>query len=198
MDGVISLISIAGIWLIWTFLWKRLCVDSMREDLFALRDDLFRLGKTIGFQHPLYIRLEVLINGTIRSGYSLSLLSLSLFRILNWMKYPGHRIESILHMEIIDEINDLLDNSIKDKFIQLKRRYDSRVTWFFIKTSLLFSGWIGLICIFYFLKEALNGMYGKTKNICTSLKEGALRTGYGTIKEIELQAESQMIELHAA
>lgn len=51
-------------------------VDTYREQLFVIRDDLFlyAMNGSIGFDHPAYKMLRHMLNGSIRFGHRMSLL----------------------------------------------------------------------------------------------------------------------------
>jgi hypothetical protein len=71
-----SLISIAGVWLILFWLYRDYCVDRFRQDMFALRDELFDAAADggISFNHPAYGLLRNTMNGFIRFAHRFTLL----------------------------------------------------------------------------------------------------------------------------
>jgi hypothetical protein len=71
-----SLISLGAIWVTLFWLYRDYCVDRFRQDMFALRDDLFdaaHAGK-LSFDHPAYGVLRNTMNGFIRFAHRFSLL----------------------------------------------------------------------------------------------------------------------------
>ena len=70
-----SLFSIAGIWWILFWLYRDYAVDQFRQDMVALRDELFdaAMGKSIEFSHPAYGLLRSTMNGFIRFGHRFTL-----------------------------------------------------------------------------------------------------------------------------
>ena len=70
-EQIVLLLGLAGIWAIWYYLWKPLRVDSFRETLFALRDELFDLAAdgVVPFNDPAYTQLRLMINGMIRFAH---------------------------------------------------------------------------------------------------------------------------------
>lgn len=71
-----SLLSITGIWLLLFWLYRDYCVDKFRQEMFALRDELFDLGRagTVSYSHPAYGLLRSTMNGFIRFGHRFTLL----------------------------------------------------------------------------------------------------------------------------
>lgn len=69
-----SAIALAGIWVVLFWLWPALRLDCFRQQMFAVRDELFdyaAAGK-ISFNHPAYRLLRQQMNGFIRYGHKLS------------------------------------------------------------------------------------------------------------------------------
>jgi len=76
-----SLTALVGLWVILFWLYPDYRVDAFREDMFALRDELFEYaaGGGIQFDDPLYVLLRNTMNGFIRVGHKLSLGHLVVF-----------------------------------------------------------------------------------------------------------------------
>jgi hypothetical protein len=75
VTAIISLASLALLWGFLFWLYKDYCIESFRQKVFALRDELFDFaacGK-IPFEHKAYGRLRVTMNGAIRFAHELSL-----------------------------------------------------------------------------------------------------------------------------
>jgi len=75
-QGVTALFSLISIGILWglALLWNRYRVDSVRQDLFEIRDLLFSIAMKhpFLFQHPAYIRLRQSINVCIRFAHKFS------------------------------------------------------------------------------------------------------------------------------
>lgn len=56
------------LWIVYFVLWKKVCLDTFRQDLFHLRDQLFDLATTTGipYHHPAYYTLRRRLHGFIR------------------------------------------------------------------------------------------------------------------------------------
>jgi hypothetical protein len=82
-QAIVTWLGLAGLWVMWHFLWKPQRVDIFRQRLFALRAELFDLAADgeVAFNTPAYTRLRFLLNGMIQYAHriSLPLLLLSVF-----------------------------------------------------------------------------------------------------------------------
>lgn len=69
--------SVCGAYLVWSLGIRKLYLDLMRERLFELRFELFRLGMSgeLSFDSDAYRALETLFNGLLRYGHRISFLS---------------------------------------------------------------------------------------------------------------------------
>ena len=69
-----SCVSLILIWWIVAWLVRAYFVDRFRENMFALRADLYDAGRSglIPFDHPAYGLLRTTINGFIRFGHQIS------------------------------------------------------------------------------------------------------------------------------
>lgn len=67
---LLTLLIVVGFWL-----WPSVRLDSFRQNMFALRDELFDYAASgkISFSHPAYRLLRQSMNGFIRHGHRLSL-----------------------------------------------------------------------------------------------------------------------------
>jgi len=72
--GFLPSLSLIGLWVLFFWLYRDYRVDLFRQRLFALRDELFDLGRTsqIAFHHQAYGLLRTTINGYIRFAHRLS------------------------------------------------------------------------------------------------------------------------------
>jgi hypothetical protein len=81
MEGPIYLVSWVGAvcaaWFLWEFGIKVLMLDVMRERLFEIRFQLFRLGMSgeISYDNEAYRAVETLMSGLIRFGHRITFLT---------------------------------------------------------------------------------------------------------------------------
>lgn len=72
-------IAISSLVILW-FCWRSYRVDALRENLFALRGDLFDYAATggVSFDHKAYALLRIKMNGMIRFAHRISYARLAL------------------------------------------------------------------------------------------------------------------------
>lgn len=82
VTAVSTTISLLMLWTLVHWLYRRYRVDLFRQKIFALRDELFDLGRAgvIDFDHPAYGLLRTTMNGFIRFGHRIAFLNLVLGR----------------------------------------------------------------------------------------------------------------------
>ena len=87
---VVSLVSLAGLWLFVRTAYQHYWLDKVRADLFEVRDDLFDLAAAgrVAFSHPAYHLLRTTLNGYLRFGDKLSMTNV----VLHGMAF-GHDVE---------------------------------------------------------------------------------------------------------
>jgi hypothetical protein len=71
-----TLASIAGLWIMLFWLYRDYSVDRFRQEMFALRDELFEeaMASAVGFSHPAYGVLRSTMNCFIRFAHRFTLL----------------------------------------------------------------------------------------------------------------------------
>src|SRR5437764_8172462 len=81
--AISTLLSILGIWILLFWLYRDLVTDSFRQEMFALRDELFDAADegVIDFNHPAYGLLRSTMNGFIRFTHRMTLLDVLLLSI---------------------------------------------------------------------------------------------------------------------
>lgn len=84
-ERAISLVGIIAVWAIWFYLWKPQRIDVFRQQLFAIRGNLFDLAADglIPFDHPAYAELRLLANGMIRFAHRATLLTFIIAYVLS-------------------------------------------------------------------------------------------------------------------
>jgi hypothetical protein len=100
MIAMQTVISLAGL-LCLMVLYNDYRVDRLRQDLFAVRDDLFDEARTgtISFDSDAYVEIRAMCNGLIRFGHTVSLLDFLMF-------------VATTSRETIEEVNGAMDRFI--------------------------------------------------------------------------------------
>lgn len=88
--GIIALIAT------WHFVWRRTLLDTIRDDLFDLRDGTLRehfIRNGLSLDHPVYKALRDLLNGHLRHTESLSVYQI--FYTLWWARQHRNVMEAV-------------------------------------------------------------------------------------------------------
>jgi hypothetical protein len=119
--AIISLTSLAILWAFLFWLYKDFCVDSFRQKVFALRDELFDAAchKQIPFDHKAYGRLRVTMNGAIRFAHELSLAHF-LFVVLRHHSSMNNTYG--YNAKLSEEMKDLSDEK-KEIFYSFQKKF---------------------------------------------------------------------------
>lgn len=127
-----SLAALMGLWYLIFWRYRGYCVDSFRQDLFDLRDDLFDSASNglISFSHPAYGLLRSTTNGFIRFGHRFTI-GQFLFMMLLIRKED---------LEIVSDFDEQWQSAIRDldeSTIEALEYYRTRMDRIAIKQLLL-------------------------------------------------------------
>ena len=118
MSIIYLLLVIVSILILWNFLWQKLSVDILREDLFKIRHELLILGyenKEFNYKTTLYGDFENLINGTIRFAENIRLTQYVFFSITWRLVCPDVKIQSKFENDYQIFINQCRNKELKDR-----------------------------------------------------------------------------------
>ena len=119
VQSTLTLILLAFIMFVW---WPEQRVDLFRQQMFALRDELFdfAMGGNIGFDDPAYLRLRDLMNGFIRYAHNVTPYR-TLMSFLRWKYTAGEPVSewSVLWEQALKEV---LDQDTKAKLQEFHSR----------------------------------------------------------------------------
>lgn len=110
-----SLLSLIVLVIVLFALWPAQRVDLFRQQMFALRDELFDFAAegNISFEEPAYILLRKLMNGFIRYGHNLTPFR-TLMTFLKW-KYFSHDPLTSWSEPWNEAMNKLTDQNAREK-----------------------------------------------------------------------------------
>jgi hypothetical protein len=89
VDIIFALLFWIGIAYLGFWRFRQLRIDSFRQNIFSIRDELFIYAAEghIGFDHPAYTTLRNMLNGYIRFSHQISLLRL----LAHWLSVSIHK-----------------------------------------------------------------------------------------------------------
>jgi hypothetical protein len=108
---LLALLIVVGFWL-----WPCVRLDSFRQNMFALRDEMFDYAASgkISFTHPAYRLLRQSMNGFIRHGHRLSLFQITMGTLMwkavgeeptfDWTNRWNTALASITDREVMAEM----------------------------------------------------------------------------------------------
>ena len=97
-----SLISLTGIWCLLFILYRDYRADSLRQDLFEIRDELFDQAASglVDFDEPAYDMLRETLNGNIRFAHRLSLLRVVFIGGCSWSSHRQPQIRKRVREQV--------------------------------------------------------------------------------------------------
>lgn len=131
-------LSLGLLFIVYRYLWKPQRVSILRDDLFALRQELFDLARSeqIAFTHPAYIRLRGLLNANIRYAHKATGALVLVMTIVAPTK-PG---KGNLHCQLCSALDDkLLPKEVRAKLVSIHSRMGRRIAQHLIFGSPIFT-----------------------------------------------------------
>lgn len=139
IEGIQLVINIALLLLFWKFCWRRYSVDVARQNLFAIRNELFDVAasddNSLEFNSPEYVLLRRWIHATIRLTESFEGLHMVLYRIAK----PPSTKQDALELAI----KQVKDGTLRKSLRRIKNRCALEMIWHLLRTSPLF--WLGIL-----------------------------------------------------
>lgn len=191
MNSMTSIIIVLiAVLFVWHKLWKDYALDKLRDDLFTIRNDLFDIvhnNEDLSFNGKLYINFENILNNTIRSGNQLSFSGVVIFSILLKIFYPKKVITSNIERAYENMDKDITNKKLKKRIGQLKKRYESSIIKYLLRTSLTFL----LITSMCFVFITLQMFFKKAKRFTISYAKNQTKERMGELlNDIEIQVEA--------
>jgi len=187
------------IWYVMFFLVRDHVIDQAREQLFALRDELFNYVTAIGMDYddPRHVTLRRCINSTIRFTHKLTIIRLAVTILLK-ERYP-----SMYHYDQMGAWKDSLDSLPSDQRDKLFNIF-ARAMQIALHQMLWRSSWVFPFAAVYKLASATNAAISKRlrqyvyENIRNGLHEQALEDayqGYGVSGETKIEKTRSFVSV---
>lgn len=133
---ILLFLTLTGCWILYHWLYKEYAVDKFRQDIFALRDELFVEASDglIDFNHPAYTTLRRMMNGSIRFSHRINLLGILLFA-LQIRTSPCLKDSKYSFDTRMDNVSaDLLPHT-KKRLKYYRKQIDKMLMWHIVRTS---------------------------------------------------------------
>lgn len=173
-----SALSIMGLWIFWFWIYRDYCVDTFRQELFKLRDEIFleaAKGQLFSFDLKAYGLLRMTVNGFIRYGHRLNLLQPFIMYLIagNEVRSQIENFHSIWDQEI-----SAIAPDVRQKLIEYKERMNFIVVSYLIKSSVfLFLIFIIQLISLAMFKKLVRFVVGKAEKILDDMDSTAMSFG---------------------
>jgi len=179
-----------AIWLLfaWFLLfhcWKNHRVDSFRQRLFAIRDELFDYAAAghISFDHPAYGTLRTLLNRSIRFAHKLRF-SEALLIVLAERVWPNPHASHEL-LRILQPILSLPDGDVKGRLLAWQSQILLEVVRFLFTGSPLFF----FFAVIFGAVSLLRGAVRSVSDLLSALATGV--PGIDSLQVLAFESEAQ-------
>jgi hypothetical protein len=167
-------------------LWRDLFVDSFRQNIFTLRDELFDYAAegNISFEHPAYKDLRLAMNSVILYAEKITFLRWVFALIVN--KYAPDPVATKYWHRMVNSIASLGPGQ-RDHIARMHMRFQTEIGRHMIyKSPLLLTGWI-----FYSIESAVKSALNRAQSrFATRIKTDVI--------EIEAMKYRRLAEAEAA
>jgi hypothetical protein len=147
-----SCLAFAVLYIFWVFCWKQYALDKFRQDLFAIRDDMFldiAKGKApLTFGSPEYAICRRDLNQMIRCAPTVNLTGLVTMITVQKFCAPGYTFEDFAYSESV--IDQSSDQKIKD-FVQIYQERLNDAALRFLLTGSLGFVWFAAATLVLFI-----------------------------------------------
>lgn len=187
INVISSLLSLLFLFVLFVIFYKGYAIDKFREELFSIRDRLFRVAfqkKGLSFDSPVYRDYEDLLNNTIRYAQNISFIGLIIFNLQNKIRYPNIKFKSSIILSIEKNLKGIDNKEVKEELINIKHEIDEQVLLLLLKTSVLFM-------VYFIIKVVLIYLYTIFQH--NVFREAIMKSLSGPMNEIEYQAEMASI-----
>jgi hypothetical protein len=198
-------LALGGVWLLWNYGWRQYQLDSLRQGLFALRDELFDIVADkkipLEFGSPAYEQLRDYFNKALRFCHTLSFGKIFLAILLSHLPFWDGMVDFRSYKAAEEvEIEALQDSELKEKLKQFKRRAALLHLHFLAMTSPIFfffslAAMVGVIVALtpMILRHGVSKLVRSAKALRflkKTLEQGAEKRFDTQLRVIRVEAES--------
>lgn len=155
-----SCLSLVFIWLIYRYGWREYRIEKVRQDLFALRQELFDFAAkgNVAFDDPVYTGFRNTLNGLIRFSHRITFLRFVLAVIILEFGSPPKHQNHYLQWK---EIAEALPGDKKNAIMNIHERMSQEIVWHMISVSPILPLLI-LLAILVILVSYFLAVFGRT------------------------------------
>lgn len=136
--AVNSSVAIVGLVAWWLWLHNDYVLDKFRQDLFALRDELFDYAESgaVSFQNPAYAELRQLFNRVIQYAHRLTFWQMIGFLVIESVSDEDRQAALSFHREWRSAVTSIADQKVREKLLEFHNKLNVLIVWKILKTSL--------------------------------------------------------------
>lgn len=158
-EVIIGILSFSALIFIYAVLYKRYCIDRLREKLFEIRSKLFDLAssdaKEFHFNHSLYISFENALNGSITVATETNLIEL--FVASSYIRKNKIEFQNTLSSNLNTFKGYCNNVELTHQIVSLKKDYELAILkYLWISSAFLGTALVLSLLIKHFLKFSKN------------------------------------------
>lgn len=166
---ILSLVSLALIWGIYAWAYRKYRIDLFRQRLFAIRDELFDLARAgeIEFEDPAYRMLRNLLNGYIRFAHRLNFQTAFLVLVSS----KSRQIAAGIGRKFEDrwsELTEELPDAVEEDLRNLRKRVEIEVAKHVVFTSAILTLTLVPVVLVMILTAVYDQLSERTKRLLRS------------------------------
>lgn len=163
---IFSLVGVLALYLFYTLLWQRYCLDAFRSNLFELRYELIDLvaSKKINYTDASYIFLRDLINSTIKNGHRYKFIK---FLVASVVLLKNERFNRFSQKQQKEWKQSLAvhDEEIRERLKEIKVDYHLIIVQYFLSASILFWLLLVLVTIPVLIAAVVTNVFSKLRKL---------------------------------
>ena len=130
---LLSGFSLAGLWVFYFWIYWQYRIDKTRQELFAIRDELFDYAAdgNISFNHSAYGLLRITMNGMVRFTHKINLLGL----VAISLSFYSSRVPGNFRQKFEEEVNTIESMEARKKLKEFHLRMNMVIVDHLIKSS---------------------------------------------------------------
>ena len=177
VTALASVVSFAGLWVLLFKFYRDYRVDQFRQEMFALRDELFDFASEgqVSYEHPAYWLLRRTMNGFVRFGHRVRLMQGIVFWVLG-----GHRLpepQNGFQIRWSTALQDVGDDDRQRLETYRKRMHELVVKHLILYSPLLVVSLVGLFVVWVFSAWCLDQALSRLHKPLDDLDDAAVAYG---------------------
>ncbi|MGI9558227.1 MAG: hypothetical protein ACR2NQ_00975 [Thermodesulfobacteriota bacterium] len=140
VNVLLLMVGFLFVWAIWSFGLRPMLVDSFRQRVFEIRDEMFYYAAKSGvdFNHPAYGTLRTMMNGYIRFAHKIDSVLILAFTVYSLFRKEETKKNSEDFKKRIESELSPLPEVQKKEMINFVKKTERELVWYVVYASPLF------------------------------------------------------------